>query len=432
MTTPRMLVVLAALACCALPLVADDWPQFRGPNRDDVSKEKGLLQAWPKDGPKLLWTFEDAGVGYSGPAIVGDQLFLTGGRKGDEYLFALDLKVSPPKEQWKVKLGKTFTFKGNSWGDGPRSTPTVDGDYVYALAAFGEMVCVNKATGEERWRVNFPKDLEGEVNPEIGGPKNLGWGWSWAPLIDGDKLICMPGGPKGTLAALDKTNGKVLWRSAKLTEQASYSSPIVAEIGKVRQYIILTNGGLAGIGAEKGELLWSYEKKNKDVVITTPIFHDDHVYYSFFYGNLGCDLVKVSADAGKFNATSAYDNDDMQTKTGGNVLVGNAVYGSSGPGWTCMDFKTGKVNWTKKRKLGPGSLTCADGFLYCYDEDRGTVALVEADPAKVWSEKGRFDLPKKAEHAPNGKFWTHPVVANGRLYLRDQELLFCYDVKAPK
>jgi outer membrane protein assembly factor BamB len=430
MTTPRMLVVLVALTFCAPPLAADDWPQFRGPNRDDVSKEKGLLKAWPKDGPKLLWTFEDAGVGYSGPAVVGDQLFLTGGRKGDEYLFALDLKVGPPKEQWKVKLGKTFTFDSNSWGDGPRATPTVDGDRVYALGGFGELVCVNKATGEERWRVNFPKDLGGEVNPIGGGPEKLGWGWSWAPLIDGDRLICMPGGPKGTLAALDKMNGHVLWRSEKLTEQASYSSPIVAEIGKIRQYIILTNGGLAGIDAAKGELLWTYKKKNNDVVIPTPIFHDDHVYYSLGHGSAGCDLVKISADGKKFTATPIYDNNDMKNTTGGVVLVGDALYGSSGLVWTCMDFKSGEVKWTKKvRKFGAGSLTYADGFLYCYDEENGTVALVEADPAKAWVEKGRFEPPKKAEHAPRGKFWTHPVVANGRLYLRDQELLFCYEVK---
>jgi outer membrane protein assembly factor BamB len=412
-----------------MPVTADDWPQFRGPNRDGISKEKGLLKTWPKDGPKLLWTFEDAGAGYSGPAIVGDQLFLTGARGGDEYLFALDLKANPPKEQWKVKLGKTFTFKGNSWGDGPRSTPTVDGELVYALGGFGELVCVTKATGEEKWRVDFPKDLDGEVNAVSGSPAKLGWGWTWAPLVDGDKLICMPGGSKGTLAALDKKNGKVLWRSEKLIEQASYSSPIIAEIGKVRQYILLTNGGLAGIKADNGELLWTYDKKNKDVVINTPIFHDDHVYYSLFYGSPGCDLVKITADGGKFSATSVYDNLDMQTKTGGNVLVGDAVYGSSGPSWICMDFKTGEVKWTKKRGFGPGSLTFADGFLYCYDEDNGKVALVEADPDKVWVEKGRFELPKKAELAPNGKLWTHPVVANGRLYLRDQELMFCYEVK---
>src|SRR5262245_35110146 len=243
--------VLVTLSPCHLVTLssarAADWPQWQGPNRDNVSPEKGLLKEWPRGGPPLAWTFKDGGAGYSSSAVVGHRLCTMGARGEDEYLLALDAKSG--KELWKLKVGSSFTFRGNQWGAGPRSTPAVAGDHVYALGGFGDLVCADTG-GKEVWRKSMAKDLQGEVNPIGGGPEKLGWGNCWSPLVDGDRLICFPGGPKGAVAALDRKTGNLVWRSEKLTHQASYSSPVVAEVDGVRQYVVLFNEGMAGVAAK--------------------------------------------------------------------------------------------------------------------------------------------------------------------------------------
>jgi outer membrane protein assembly factor BamB len=426
-----------ALATCLLLLPvsiqAGDWPQWRGPNRDGLSNEAGLLKSWPKEGPPLRWTYTNAGVGYSGPAMVGERLFLMGARDGAEVVFALDLKNaqgSTVKELWSAKIGPLFTWKGNDCNAGPSATPTVDGELLYALGGQGELICVETATGKERWRKNLPVDMTAEVNPIGGGPQKVGWGFTWSPLVDGERLICVPGGPQGTLAALDKKTGQVLWRSKELTDQASYSSPIVIEVGGVRQYVQLTNEGVAGVAAKDGTLLWRYLKKPAygDVVIPTPIFHDGSVYVSAGYG-AGCDLIKLTLAGQKFKAEKVYSNKTMVNQQGGVVLVGGHLYGySEGKGWVCQEFKSGSMVWSEKRALGRGSLTYADGKLYCYSEDEGVVIVADASPAG-WKPLGRFEIPQHSKLRKNsGKIWTHPVVSGGRLYLRDQDLLFCYDL----
>lgn len=423
------------LLLIAVPAVAADWPQYRGPNRDGVSRETGLLQTWPPGGPRLLWTYADAGVGYAGPAVVGDRLYTAGGRGDSEYVIALDLKGAggAPKELWAVKIGPLFTWKGNSWNAGPNVAPTVDGESVYALGGFGDLVCVEAATGQEKWRVNLPRDLGGAVNPIGGGlddPTPLGWGYASAPLIDGDKLICVPGGKRGLFAALDKKTGKVLWRSTDVTDQASYSSPLVAEIGGTRQYIQATNTGIVGVSAADGKLLWAYKRAAAydDVVIATPVVKDDMVYASVGFGE-GCDLIRVAAKGGQFAVEKLYSTKDVQSRDGGVVLVGDHLYGHSEKGgWVCQEFKTGKVVWSEPG-IGRGSVTAADGRLYCVAEKGGTVALVEPN-LDGWKEAGKFKLPRESKlRKPSGGLWTHPVVANGRLYVRDQELLFCFDIK---
>jgi outer membrane protein assembly factor BamB len=423
-----LLVLPAAAIGILLTALGADWPQWRGPDRTDVSRETGLLPSWPKSGPPLVWSYAEAGVGYSGPAIVGRRLYTMGARGPTEYVLALDTETG--KEVWASPVAPTFTFKGNSWGDGPRGTPTVEGDRVYALGGQGELVCLQAATGKEVWRLSLPKDLGGEVSPAGGGPEKIGWGFTESPVIDGDQLVCTPGGPGGTLAGIEKTTGKVLWRSKALTDPATYSSIVPTEIAGHRQYVQLTDRGLVGV-ARDGRLLWRYMRKPaySDVVIPTPIAHNDEVYATAGYG-AGCDLVRVTASNGKWKATKVYANKNMVNQHGGVVLVGEHLYGySEGKGWVCQDFASGKLVWSEKRKLSRGSLTCVDHHLYCYGEDEGIVVLIQASP-EGWKESGRFNLPRQSTlRKPNGKFWTHPVVADGRLYLRDQDLLFCFDVR---
>jgi outer membrane protein assembly factor BamB len=428
-----------ALAACLLTLApaahGDDWPQWRGPNRDGVSREKGLLKEWPKGGPKLLWTFKDAGGGYSQPAIVGDRLYLSGARGDSEYLFAVDLTKTPPVEAWAVKIGPTFTWQGNNWNEGPSAAPTVDGDLVFALGGNGELVCVD-GKGNEKWRTNLPKNLDAEVNPIGGSPeKKLGWGFAAAPLVDGDKLICVPGGPKGTVAALDKRTGAVLWRSKELTEQASYSAPVAAEIAGVKQYVVMTNAGVAGVGTD-GKLLWNYKRKKRyaDIIACTPIVHKDQVFVSAAGSGGSSELLKVEKGAGGFTVTRAWESKDLQNFHGGVVLVDGYLYGASGDfgrsSWVCLNMKDGKSAWDEDdRDLGKGSLAYADGCLYCLGEKSGVVKLAEASPKEL-TVKGDLQLPDASKlRKGSGGFWTHPAIANGRLYLRDQELLYCYQIK---
>jgi outer membrane protein assembly factor BamB len=439
MTTRRFLPVSTIVLTATVQLIAADWPQYRGPNRDAVSTEKGLRSSWPAGGPPLLWTFDKTGVGYAGSAVVGDRLYTSGGRGDTEFVMALDLKNfdgGKPRELWAVRIGPLFTWKGNQWNQGPNVTPTVDGELVYALGGQGDLVCVEAATGKERWRKNLPKDFAGEVNPIGGGAANptpLGWGYAGAPLVDGDQLICAPGGKQGLLAALDKKSGNLLWQSKVAAWQTSYSSPIAIDLGGIRQYVQLTNKGLAGIAAKDGKLLWQYQRDPAydDVVIATPIYHDGYFFLTAGFGE-GCDLVHVKPQGSGYHVESIYaKNQHMVNRDGGVVRIGDHVYGySEGAGWTCLDFKKGEVVWYEKRKLGRGSLTFADGHFYCVDEQEGIVVLLEATP-KGWNEHGRLKLPQASKsRKQSGMIWTHPVIANGRLYLRDQELLFCYDIRA--
>jgi outer membrane protein assembly factor BamB len=428
----KVLATLLALSIIA-SINADDWPQYRGPKRDDVSAEKGLLQSWPKEGPQLLWTYTNTGVGYSGVSVVGDRLYTIGGRDDKEYLIALDLKSVKDKsvtEAWAVEVGPLFTFKTNQWSAGPSATPTVDGDRIYAVGGNGDLLCCD-TSGKEKWRKNLPRELEAQVNPIGGGPKNLGWGFTASPLIDGEQLVCIVGGPKGTVAALNKKDGKELWRSVDLKDQAAYTSPVVAEFDGVRQYVVLTNQGLAGIAAKDGKVLWSHRRMPAwgTEVVNTPIVSGSFVFVTVGVAQ-GTELIKVVRDGISFKTEKVYANNNLSNHHGNVVLVGEHVYGfSQGKGWTCLNLQTGEPAWAE-RKFPGGSMTCADGRFYCFSENDGTAALI-AVSKEGYSEHGRFKLPQSSKlRKPSGKIWTPPVVANGRLYLRDQELLFCYDVKA--
>jgi outer membrane protein assembly factor BamB len=418
------LVVLAV----ALPLAAlgADWPQWQGPDRNSISKEKGLLQSWPKDGPPLVWTFKDAGTGFTAPAVVGGTVYSMGARGDDEYVFALDEKG---KQKWATKIGAAYDWKGSFWNYGPSATPSVDGDLIFALGSQGILVCVKKDSGSEVWRKDLPKDLSAEVNPIGGGPENTGWGFAWSPLVDGNKLIVTPGGPRGLVAALDKKNGNVVWQSKDVKAQATYSSPIAADIHGVRQYIVLAETGVVGVSAENGDLLWEYKRRPRypDVVIPTPICQGDQVFVTAW--GAGDELLKIEPDGKKFTAKKVYAKKDLGSKVDGVVLVDKYVYGNHDDrDWKCVEFATGAVKW-QSTKLGAGSMVYADGRLYVQAEDDDIVALLEPSP-DGYKEVSRFKLPQASKlRRPRGKTWTHPVIADGHLYLRDQELIFCYKIK---
>jgi outer membrane protein assembly factor BamB len=427
-------ILFVIISVCAVAR-GEDWPQYRGPKRDDISTEKGLLAEWPAAGPPLVWTYADAGVGYSGPAVVGNRLYTLGGRGQDEMLIALStatVKDGAVSEAWSLRLGETFDFSSNKWSAGPSSTPTVDGDRVYALSGRGDLVCVEVSSGKELWRKYLPKDLEAQVNPIGGGPKNLGWGFTWSPLVDGDKLICVPGGPRGTVAALDKKTGELLWQSKEVTDQAAYTSPMLAEFGGVRQYVVLTNMGVIGVAAADGKVLWNFRRQPRygTEVVNSPIIQGDLVYVTVGAGQ-GCDLLRIKKDGDAFEAEPVYANKNMTNHHANTLLKDGHVFGySDGKGWICQNLESGEIIWSERRALRAGALTYADGRLYCYSEDDGTVVLAEPNTTG-WKETGRFKIPQASKsRKPSGKIWTPPVIANGQLFLRDQELIFCFDVKA--
>ena len=414
-------------------LDADNWPQFQGALSDNKSGETGLLSEWPEAGPALAWSFTNAGLGFSSPAIVDGRIYLTGGRNGKAELFCLDAKNG--NQLWSLPVNeKSFDFKGNAWGAGPRAAPTVNGGLVYALAGDGQLVCAT-TDGELKWQLNMVSDLGGSIRVvDAGEPKVFGWGYCWGPVVDGQHLICTPGSTKGEglVVALDKTNGQVVWRSKELNEESTYASPIVATIQGVRQYVVMTQFGVAAVAAEDGKLLWYYERSRpySDVVIPTPVCHDNYVYAST--GD-GCDMIKVAKnDGGEFSVEKVYTSRNMKNSIGGFVLHDGHVFGTSKRrGWVCQDFMTGKIAWYQRanRSVGDGSVVFADGLLYLYGEKTAEVSLIAASSSK-WIEKGRFALPDKSQFTPpSGKNWTRPVIADGMLYLRDQELLFCYKIK---
>jgi outer membrane protein assembly factor BamB len=336
----------------------------------------------------------------------------------NDTVYALDTRTG--KRVWTTAIGPR---KSLDRGDGPRGTPTVDGDKLYAIGPQGDLVCLEIGKGKKLWSVGLVKDL---------GGSRPNWGFSESPLIDGDKLICTPGGKNGTLAALDKKTGKTLWRS-EVTYPAHYSSAIIAEVGGIRHYIQLTRNGVFGVSPKDGKTLWTDPLGGcGTAAIPTPIYHDGYVFVTSGYGDSKDGLIKLTAVNGKITPTEVYSGRSLVNKHGGVVLLDGVLYGSSEAGgpWVALDFMTGKKLGWDARNLSKGSLTYADGRLYLYSEDDGTVVLLEPD-AKTWKQTGRFQIPEKTKERPRGSnIWTHPVVANGRLYLRDHELIFCYDVRA--
>ena len=408
--TSHAIAFLATAVLTATPLLSADWPQWRGAGRVGHSPDTSILAPWPKSGPKQTWVFKDAGVGYSSFSIVGTRLFTMGARQESEQVICLDATTG--KEVWATSLGPVYE---NNWGDGPRSTPTVDGDHLYALSATGILACLNIKDGTEVWKVDVVKSLGGELQ---------GWGYTESVLIDGDHVICTPGGQQGTMAALHKKTGAVVWQSSKLKGPAQYSSPIRIEVNGQPQYAQLLMNKVVGIAPKDGALLWETSFPGRVAVIPTLVFHDNSVYATAGYGT-GCQMIKLDGAEPEV----VYEEKSITNHHGGVIVVDGKIYGHSDKGgWTCQDFLTGKIEW-QDESLGKGTCTYAAGHLICVDENDGTVVLATAKPDK-WQEISRFKLaPQTSIRKKEGRIWSHPVVVNGRLYLRDQDLIFCYNVQ---
>lgn len=405
---------LLSLSTIQLALGAEnsrDWPAWRGPQRNGRSAETGLLATWPSEGPPLLWTANGLGEGFSTPSIVGNLIYVMGNRDGKELVLALD-RSAKGEIVWFAVVGDVRHDGGGY--PGPRSTPSVDGNRVYALGLNGDLVCLDAARGQEIWR----HDLVGEFGGQVGG-----WGYAESVLVDGPWVLCTPGGPEATLLAINKTNGKPAWKS-KIGDTADYASIIAIEVGGVKQYVQFTKQGVIGVNAKNGRLQWRYNAPaNGTANCATPVFADDSVFAASGYG-AGGGLVRLKKHGRKFDADQAYFTKEMKNHHGGLVLVDGCLYGSDDPGvLTCLDFETGKVKW-RDRSCGKCSLVYADGMLYCRSE-QGLVSLVRASP-DGFELAGRFEQPQRSDRSA----WPHPVVADGRLYLRDQEKLLCYDVRA--
>ncbi len=409
------LALLVSIAVAGLGSAGEfDWPQWMGPRRDGISRETGLLKEWPTEGPPIAWQASSVGLGYAGVAVADGRVFVLGTRDDQSYLFAL-AESDGNNELWATPIADIFE---NGWGDGPRSTPTVDGDRVYAMTGAGTLVCCQVEDGKELWRVTM-QDLGGEVPV---------WGFAESPLVDGPLVICTPGGEKGAIAALNKMTGELQWQSAEVTDGAQYSSVIKQAPGGRPQYIQLLQKVVFAVDPEDGRLLWKEDWPGQVAVIPTPLYQDGKIYISSGYG-VGCRLIEMDGAGDKPIEPNPYENKVMKNKHDGIVLLGDYLYGySDGGGWTCQEFTTGERVWRTKN-FPKGSVGYADGMLYCLAEKSGEVVLVDASPSG-WQERSRFTLsPQTEQRNPKGGIWCHPVIANGKLYLRDQELLFAFDVK---
>ena len=402
--------------------VRADWPTFRGADRTAVSKETDLLKEWPAGGPPLAWKADGSGRGYTSLAIAKGRIFLMGdGIEGvedaDEYLLCLDLRDG--KRIWATKSGPAWKEMNPQWHSS-RSTPTVDGDRVYALTPKGSLFCCNVETGRELWRKNFESDF--------GGKKADPWGYSESVLIDGKQLVCTPGGEKATMVALDKLTGETLWTTVREGDRgAGHASIVISEIGGARVYVQTTGGGALGVRANDGKLLWSYPIDKTTAVAPTPIVQDDLVFIAAGYKRGGALLRQIPAADGAVSIQEIYPlKTELTNKHGGIVRVGDYIFGDSDDQGIpfCAEMFTGNVVW-RQRGSGSGSISmiAADGRLYLHYAN-GTMALAKADPG-AYTEVGSFTAPGSGERPS----WSHPVILDGKLYLRENNTVLCYDIK---
>ena len=389
---------------------AGEWSQFRGANRDNRSTETGLLSSWSDQGPPLAWTARGLGEGYSAVSVADGKVFTMGNTGGREMVTAIDLATG--RQVWATPTGGQAYENGQ--GNGPRGTPAVADGRVYALGASGQLACMDAESGRVQWSGNILQEYNA---------RNIGWGISESPLIDGDKVICTPGGQRATMVAINKNSGQAEWTAlVPSSPRAAYSSAIAIEVGGVRPYVNYTHSGAVGIRASDGNGMWGQnEGSNGTANCSAPIFHDDHVFVASGY-NTGGALFRLTSSGGRTTSRTLYSNRDMKNHHGGMVAVDGFLYGTDESILKCINLTTGQMAW-QSRSVGKGAVTYADGHIYLRGEN-GSVALFEASQ-RGYSEKGQFRQPQRSGRPA----WAHPVVAAGKLFLRDMDTLQAYDIK---
>lgn len=398
-----------------------DWPTWRGPNRDGHSPDTGLMRSWPEGGPRLLMTAKNLGAGFSSVAVTGGRIFTMGDRDGAQHVIALSDRDG--SEIWAARVGPV-------WEDdyaGPRATPTVSDGVVYALGTEGDLVALDAASGKERWRKHLVRDFGGRMMSQ--------WKFAESPLVDGDRVIVTPGGADAVMAALDKRTGNEIWRAkmgafdSKGPDGAGYSGIVISNGGGVKQYVQLTGKGVISVRASDGWFMWGYGRVANNIAnISTPIVDGDYVFASTGYGT-GSALLRVARDGDRATMSEVYflDPGTFQNHHGNMVKVGPVLYAGHGHNRgipIALDFATGKILWGGDiRNAGTGSaaVTYADGHLY-FRYQNGMMMLIEASP-EGYREKGAFPIP-----GVRNPSWSHPVIINGRLYLREQGNLYVYDL----
>jgi outer membrane protein assembly factor BamB len=418
MRTQRLLGCACGAILLSLASYAADWPQWRGPQRNGVSAETGLLKEWPKDGPRLVWQTKDVGDGYATPSVMGDRIYLLSNR-GLDNEFVQALSARDGKQLWETRLGKVGNPNQMPSFPAARSTPTVDGGLLYALGSDGDLACLETASGAIRWRKSLRADFGGSPGKS---------GYTESPLVDGDALVVTPGGAQATIVALNKKTGETIWKSAVPGgDDAAFASAIVVEAGGRRLYAQFLGKGLVGVDAKTGEFLWRYAATGKgNTNIPTPVASDGYIYTTESHGPGG--LVHLAAAGRGVAAEQVYLLRGLPSSIGGSVVVGGIHYGTTGEGLVAADWATGKVLW-QEAGTGEGAILQAENRLYIHAES-GEVILVEATP-EAYREKGRF-MPQDRPNGTRGameKAWTYPVVANGRLYIRELGSVWCYDIR---
>jgi len=409
-----MIVLFLSILLTGGICFADDWPQFRGPNRDGKSAETGLLKKWPQGGPKLLWSVEELGIGFSSVAVANGFVYTTGMLNSEGFLFAYDLASNL---KWKVSYGPEWRRSHK----GTRTTPTVDDGRVYVFSGTGLLSCFDAKTSKKIWQVDTLKKFEA---------KNIRWGMSGSPLIDGRKIYCTPGGKEGTVVALDKMTGETIWATTGLTESAAYSSPILIEKGANRLLVTMIQKSVICVDADNGKLVWQVPyRASFDTSIVTPVYKDGCIFVTSVVERgitTGGLMLQISDDGTR--AAKKWNEPVLDCHHGGVVLVDGYLYGSNFNGiprgdWVCLDWDTGKVMYEAKWNGNKGSIIYADGMLYCYDENTGDVALVKPSP------KGFEIVSSFRITLGSGKHWAHPAISDGRLYIRHGNALMAYDIK---
>ncbi len=405
----RIVMIVAIVVFMAGVACAEDVTQFRGPNRDGLFAETGLLKAWPRGGPPVVWVAKGLGTGYSSVSVVGDTIYLTG-REGDGpgYLYLLDLDGNVKS---KTPYGKETDERQAPMS---RSTPTIDGDRAYVVSAPGIVTCFKIPAGTKLWQVDMIDQFGAELST---------WHYAESVLIDGNHAICTPGG-RNTVVALDKMTGETVWTSKGLSDGVSYCSAVIVEHGGRRIMLTMTAKYVVGLDPETGEVLWTHKHETDyDIHAVAPVYDDGLVFYTGGYGS-GSGVLKLSADAS--SVTSVWKDKTLDCQHHGVILLDGYIYGTGHETseLVCLDMKTGKIMW-RTEEVTQGAVVFADGMLYVYEGPKlGIVSLVKPSPAG-YERTGSFAVTEGSD-----KHWAHPTIANGRLYIRHGTALIAYNIAA--